>query len=390
MKRSATANWKGGLKAGKGTFSSASGTFSNVPYDFAQRFETGAGTSPEELIAAAHASCFAMALSAELEKVGLPPENVDAQGDRVARQGRDGFAVTTSHLEVTVKLANPDKSKFERAAEAAKRRLSDLQAHLERQDHARRAAWPSRQLGFGRSGQVPADAEVAQRRAVVARQVVEAGGVVVRVGVAPVRVDGARVGLERRGVAPLVLERHAQVEAAPSASPGRMVERAPVVRLGGRQVAALVQDAPQVDVRVGVLGRLHQDLAVARLGLHRIGLVDVAADLVDLLGGSAAARRRRRRRRAGRAGARSMRQRRFGGVGARGGVERQQHLARLDLPAGVPLLHDDRRSLGAELHAGQRARLGQLRPQLLSARRTRCGGMRWLTSPSALRSSKRS
>ena len=79
MKRSATANWKGGLKAGKGTFSSASGTFSNVPYDFAQRFETGAGTSPEELIAAAHASCFAMALSAELEKVGLVPENIDSK-----------------------------------------------------------------------------------------------------------------------------------------------------------------------------------------------------------------------------------------------------------------------------------------------------------------------
>ena len=74
MKRSATANWKGGLKAGKGTFSSASGTFSNVPYDFAQRFETGTGTSPEELIAAAHASCFSMALSAELEKVDWPSE----------------------------------------------------------------------------------------------------------------------------------------------------------------------------------------------------------------------------------------------------------------------------------------------------------------------------
>jgi lipoyl-dependent peroxiredoxin len=120
MKRSASANWKGGLKAGKGTFSSASGTFSNVPYDFAQRFETGAGTSPEELIAAAHASCFAMALSAELEKAGLPPENVDAKATVSLDKVEVGFAVTTSHLEVTVKLANPDKSKFERAAEAAK------------------------------------------------------------------------------------------------------------------------------------------------------------------------------------------------------------------------------------------------------------------------------
>ena len=120
MKRSATANWKGGLKAGKGTFSAASGTFSNVPYDFAQRFETGTGTSPEELIAAAHASCFAMALSAELEKVGLVPENIDSKATVSLDKVETGFAVTTSHLEVTVKLTNPDKSKFERAAEGAR------------------------------------------------------------------------------------------------------------------------------------------------------------------------------------------------------------------------------------------------------------------------------
>ena len=120
MKRSATANWKGGLKAGKGTFSAASGTFSNVPYDFAQRFETGTGTSPEELIAAAHASCFAMALSAELERAGLPPQNVDAKATVTLEKVEAGFAVTSSHLEVTVKLATPDQAKFEQAANAAK------------------------------------------------------------------------------------------------------------------------------------------------------------------------------------------------------------------------------------------------------------------------------
>ena len=120
MKRSATANWKGGLKAGKGTFSSASGTFSNVPYDFAQRFETGVGTSPEELIAAAHASCFAMALSAQLEGAGLTPENVDSRATVTLEKVGDGFAVTSSHLEVTVKLTNPDQQKFEAAAQAAK------------------------------------------------------------------------------------------------------------------------------------------------------------------------------------------------------------------------------------------------------------------------------
>src|SRR5690242_747483 len=103
MKRSATAQWQGGLKAGRGTFSSASGAFANVPYDVAQRFETGAGSSPEELIAAAHASCFAMALSAELEKVGLPPEKVDSKATVSLDKLETGWTVTASHLEVVVK-----------------------------------------------------------------------------------------------------------------------------------------------------------------------------------------------------------------------------------------------------------------------------------------------
>ena len=120
MKRSATANWKGGLKGGKGTFSAASGTFKDVPYNFVQRFESGTGTSPEELIAAAHASCFAMALSAELEGAGLTPENVDSRATVTLEKVESGFAVTSSHLEVTVKLTNPDQQKFEAAAQAAK------------------------------------------------------------------------------------------------------------------------------------------------------------------------------------------------------------------------------------------------------------------------------
>ena len=120
MKRSASANWKGSLKAGQGTFSSASGTFSSVPYDFAGRFETGTGTSPEELIAAAHASCFAMALSAELEKVGLTPQNIDSKATVSLDKVEVGFAVTTSHLEVTVKATPPDAAKFDQAAQAAK------------------------------------------------------------------------------------------------------------------------------------------------------------------------------------------------------------------------------------------------------------------------------
>ena len=120
MKRSATANWKGGLKGGKGTFSATSGTFTNVPYNFVQRFENDTGTSPEELIAAAHASCFAMALSGQLEGAGLPPENVDARATVSLDKVEGGFAVTASHLEVTVRLATPDREKFEKAAEAAR------------------------------------------------------------------------------------------------------------------------------------------------------------------------------------------------------------------------------------------------------------------------------
>ena len=120
MKRFASANWKGGLKGGKGTVSAASGAFTNLPYNFVQRFESGQGSSPEELIAAAHASCFAMALSAELERAGLPPDNVDAKATVTLDKVESGFAVTASHLEVTVKLPTPDQAKFEAAANAAK------------------------------------------------------------------------------------------------------------------------------------------------------------------------------------------------------------------------------------------------------------------------------
>ena len=118
--RTGSAAWQGGLKDGKGSISTESGALKAYPYGFATRFEGARGSNPEELIAAAHASCFSMALSAELEKVGLTPENIDSKATVSLDKVETGFAVTTSHLEVTVKLANPDKSKFERAAEAAK------------------------------------------------------------------------------------------------------------------------------------------------------------------------------------------------------------------------------------------------------------------------------
>jgi len=120
MKRTATANWKGGLKEGKGTVSAASGIFSNVPYNVVGRFESGAGTSPEELIAAAHASCFAMALSAELGKVGLTPESIDSRSTVSLDKLDSGWTVTASHLEVTAKIPGADRGKFQQAADAAK------------------------------------------------------------------------------------------------------------------------------------------------------------------------------------------------------------------------------------------------------------------------------
>jgi osmotically inducible protein OsmC len=120
MKRSATANWKGSLKDGSGTITAASGIFSQVPYNTGGRFETGQGTSPEELIAAAHASCFAMALSAELGKVGLTPESLDSRATVTLEKLPAGWTVTASHLEVAAKIPGADRAKFQAAADAAK------------------------------------------------------------------------------------------------------------------------------------------------------------------------------------------------------------------------------------------------------------------------------
>jgi osmotically inducible protein OsmC len=120
MKRTATANWKGGLKDGSGTVSAASAIFSNVPYNAGGRFETGQGTSPEELIAAAHASCFAMAFSAELGKLGLTPESLDTRATVSLEKKDSGWTVTSSHLEATAKVPGADRAKVQQAAETAK------------------------------------------------------------------------------------------------------------------------------------------------------------------------------------------------------------------------------------------------------------------------------
>jgi osmotically inducible protein OsmC len=120
MKRSASATWSGGLKDGKGTVSAASGALSNVPYNFRMRFENEKGTNPEELVAAAHAACFSMALSMILGEAGMTAENIATKATVSLEQTPGGFAVTSSHLETTVTIPNADKAAFQKAVEAAK------------------------------------------------------------------------------------------------------------------------------------------------------------------------------------------------------------------------------------------------------------------------------
>ena len=109
------------MKDGTGVFSAESGAFANVPYSFARRFENQPGTNPEELIAAAHASCFAMALSSELGKLGITPVSLDATATVTFEKTDAGFTITESHLDVIGKLPSPDTAKWQQATEAAKR-----------------------------------------------------------------------------------------------------------------------------------------------------------------------------------------------------------------------------------------------------------------------------
>jgi osmotically inducible protein OsmC len=120
MKRSASAVWKGGLKDGKGTVSSESGVLSNTPYNFRMRFENEKGTNPEELVAAAHAACFSMALSLFLGEAGMTPDSIETKATVSLDQVDGGFAVTSSHLETSVKIPNADKAAFDKAVETAK------------------------------------------------------------------------------------------------------------------------------------------------------------------------------------------------------------------------------------------------------------------------------
>jgi osmotically inducible protein OsmC len=120
MQRKASAIWRGSLKDGKGSISTDSGTLKDTQYSFSTRFENGTGTNPEELIAAAHSGCFAMAFSAELGKVGLTPESISATATVTLDKTNEGFTVTQSHLDVTAKVPGADKAKVQEIANAAK------------------------------------------------------------------------------------------------------------------------------------------------------------------------------------------------------------------------------------------------------------------------------
>lgn len=120
MKRSASAVWQGGLKDGKGRISTDSGVLKDSRYGFTTRFENEAGTNPEELIAAAHAGCFSMALSGQLGALELKADSIQTKATVSLDKLEAGWTVTAVHLDVAVKLAQPDQAKFMTAAEKAK------------------------------------------------------------------------------------------------------------------------------------------------------------------------------------------------------------------------------------------------------------------------------
>jgi lipoyl-dependent peroxiredoxin len=120
MIRKASAVWNGSLKEGKGTISTDSGVLSKTQYSFSTRFENGAGTNPEELIAAAHAGCFTMALSAQLGNAGITPESLETTAAVTLEKLEAGFTITKIHLDVTAKIPGADQAAFEKAAANAK------------------------------------------------------------------------------------------------------------------------------------------------------------------------------------------------------------------------------------------------------------------------------
>jgi len=119
MQRKATAVWQGGLKDGKGTLSTDSGVLKQSQYSFSTRFENGIGTNPEELLAAAHAGCFTMALSGQLGGAGLTATKLETTATITLDKVGDGFSITKSHLDLVAQIPGADQTKFDAAVKAA-------------------------------------------------------------------------------------------------------------------------------------------------------------------------------------------------------------------------------------------------------------------------------
>lgn len=120
MKRTGSAVWEGSLKEGRGRISSQSGVLSDTPYGFNTRFEEGPGTNPEELIGAAHAGCFSMALSAQLGEAGLTATSIRTSAAVTLEKLDDGFTITAVHLDLVAKIPGADQAKFDELANKAK------------------------------------------------------------------------------------------------------------------------------------------------------------------------------------------------------------------------------------------------------------------------------
>jgi osmotically inducible protein OsmC len=120
MKKTASAHWQGGIKDGKGTLSTASGALSKVPYGFNTRFEDQPGSNPEELLGAAHAGCFSMALSKELGDAGMKADSIETRAEVTLEKKDGGFAITAVHLSLHAKIPGAERTAFEKAVEAAK------------------------------------------------------------------------------------------------------------------------------------------------------------------------------------------------------------------------------------------------------------------------------
>jgi osmotically inducible protein OsmC len=120
MEKKASAVWQGDLKTGTGSISTESGVLSNAPYGFVSRFEGGAGTNPEELIGAAHAGCFSMALSVQLGDAGLTAKKIETSATVTMNKLEQGWTVTDVHLKVRANIPGADQASFEKAANAAK------------------------------------------------------------------------------------------------------------------------------------------------------------------------------------------------------------------------------------------------------------------------------